>query len=306
MSQKKYLIIAGTSKAGTTSLFNYLGSHPNIQPAIIKQTYFFLDKEMQNRLHLNSLYKYEDGLSQFDNFFNKPNSEKYLLESSPDYLYASGTPYRLKKYFQDKEGKILFILRDPVSRLVSFFHFGKQQGLIPEEMKFKDYYFKSKHYTEGINTCLLAYKTGFYAEYLSEYFNVIGRKNIHVLFFEDLKKNPQKFMVDLSRILKIEPEFYNNYKFAIKNETIKIKNKKLRDIYLKFREIYIHNFYRSKIGIVVGDILRNTVSQMYRAINFEPLKKTEIESEILNQIRDDYKEENQRLEECLNQKIPWV
>jgi hypothetical protein len=42
LSAHRFLIIAGTSKAGTRSVFNYLAGHPQICPAE-KETRFFLD-----------------------------------------------------------------------------------------------------------------------------------------------------------------------------------------------------------------------------------------------------------------------
>src|SRR5919112_425923 len=34
-------LILGAQKAGTTSLFNYLGQHPEVYPSPIKETHFF-------------------------------------------------------------------------------------------------------------------------------------------------------------------------------------------------------------------------------------------------------------------------
>ena len=40
---ESFLIIAGASKAGTTSVFNYLANHPQICASVAKETRFFLD-----------------------------------------------------------------------------------------------------------------------------------------------------------------------------------------------------------------------------------------------------------------------
>lgn len=40
-----YLIIGGTTKAGTTSIFRYLSAHPDVCASSLKETRFFLDKD---------------------------------------------------------------------------------------------------------------------------------------------------------------------------------------------------------------------------------------------------------------------
>ena len=45
MSLGRYLIIGGTTKAGTTSLHAYLSDHPQVCASSIKETRFFLDRD---------------------------------------------------------------------------------------------------------------------------------------------------------------------------------------------------------------------------------------------------------------------
>jgi len=44
-NNREFLIIGGTSKAGTTSLYTYLADHPQICPSALKETRFFLDSD---------------------------------------------------------------------------------------------------------------------------------------------------------------------------------------------------------------------------------------------------------------------
>jgi hypothetical protein len=45
LSRHRFLIIGGTSKAGTTSVFNYLQGHPQVRAAFSKETRFYLEKD---------------------------------------------------------------------------------------------------------------------------------------------------------------------------------------------------------------------------------------------------------------------
>jgi len=169
MIATKYFIIGGTNKGGTTSLFEYLGAHPEICPSFIKQTFFFLDKEWQEKYHLLSLHDHEKGFDKYKNFFRDCKKNKYFLEASPEYLYAPDVPQRLLKFSEDHSLRIIFILREPLSRIISLFYYGKQLGLLDEKTKFEEFYTNSKYDKDDTNISLMAYKTSFYSFYLRRY-----------------------------------------------------------------------------------------------------------------------------------------
>ena len=305
MYKCNYLIIAGINKAGTTSLFDYLVSHPDIEGSSIKQTFFFLDKNLQKQLNLFSLYDYEKGFEQFDNFFHKSEAEvKYRIEATPDYLYSPETPGRISAFFEKHPGKVLVILRDPVTRFSSFFYYGKQQGLIPEEMDIETFYEKSKNYTENTNPCLMAYKTGFYSEYLKAYKAIFG-DNLIVIFFEDLKNDPQAVMKRTCTLLDISYDFYNSYEFKVSNPTVKIKSRLLASAYGKLRQFYLENFFKIRGGANLGRYLKKWISPIYRKINYSNLEKNNNLDVFRKKLKTDYENDNEKLKKILNSNLPW-
>src|SRR6266513_2759700 len=92
----KFLIIGGTSKAGTTSVFNYLTNHPQIC-SFTKETRFFLDTDYP----LPSDKRYEkNGPEAYLSFFESGGyqpSENWRLEATPDYLYSPSTAHAIRK-----------------------------------------------------------------------------------------------------------------------------------------------------------------------------------------------------------------
>ncbi|WP_277679720.1 sulfotransferase domain-containing protein [Gracilibacillus dipsosauri] len=304
MTKIKYVIIGGISKAGTTSLFEYLVNHPQVSGSSIKQTNFFLDKDLQCKLKLKSLYDYNVGLEAFLKFFPFAKENTLRVEATPDYLYSPNTPKRLREFFDLYPGKVVFILRDPVTRFTSFFYYGKQQGLIPQEMSLLDFYQESKSYMEDFNPCLMAYKTGFYCKHINKYLETLGTDRVLVLCFEDMKRNPHEFMSTLSTNLSIDSSFYATYNFQIKNSTTQVRSQYLGEIYMGLRAWYFQNFYKSKAGILTARLLRSTISRFYRWVNHAPLKKN-LEYEILSRLRDDYREEVANLESLLGRNLPW-
>jgi len=91
MSQGRYLIIGGTTKAGTTSLHAYLNDHPQVCASSIKETRFFLDRDYP----LEAKYRSDDGLEYYEEYFAHRGAAAVRVEATPDYLYSPGTAARL-------------------------------------------------------------------------------------------------------------------------------------------------------------------------------------------------------------------
>ena len=303
--QSKYFIIAGTNKAATTSLFEYLGAHPAVCPSFIKQTFFFLDKDWQQQLNLKSLYDYEKGFEQFNLFFRDCGAKQIKLEASPEYLYAPGTPQRLAVFASQEDVKIIFILRNPVKRFVSLFYFGKQLGLLQKEYGFHQFLQDSMQHKNFSNTSLMAYETGFYSKYLQRYFQLFNKENMFVYFSEDLEKDTKVFMKKASVDADIDAAFYNDFNFETHNKTIAVKNARLGRMYYAAREFMIEHGYKSKAGYAIGNFLKKTITPLYRKINMEELQKETIAQEDLALLTEAYKNEKQNLEQLLQVKVPW-
>jgi len=304
MSKFEYLIIAGANKAGTTSLFDYLSMHPQIDESYIKQTFFFLDREWQEKLNLKAIYDYRSGFEMFNNYYRN-NACKLKLEASPEYLYAPETPKRLHDFFKNNKGKIIFILREPTSRFNSLFYFGKQQGLIPESMSYSRFYDISLNYKEDSNPCLMAHKTGYYFNYLKRYFDIFGKENIIVLFFENMKRNPQDFMLSLSAKLNIDNSFYKDFNFEIKNQTMRVKSHVVSSLYEVARAWYMKHLFKHQAGISFVQLLKKNFIPLYKKMNYMPLVKTSLDPAIIAKLRSDYSEEKHRLKLLLHEDIPW-
>ena len=61
--QQKNVIIAGSTKCGTTSLFEYLKAHPQICASVIKETRFFWEGDYdlpQQKINNKEVTRYAD------------------------------------------------------------------------------------------------------------------------------------------------------------------------------------------------------------------------------------------------------
>ena len=303
----RHIIIGGTSKAATTSVFEYLSDHPEVCGSYIKQTNYFLDKAIQKKFGLDSIYPYKENPEQYLQFFSHEDhtGKKVLLEASPDYMYFKSTAEKIKELSGSREVKLIFLLRDPVSRMRSWFSFGKQQNLLDENIDFKTFCEQSKAHKDNSNLCLMAYETGFYSRYLQFYFDLFGHEHVNIYFFEDLKNDPKTFMQELCTDLGIDQSFYHDYGFDFHNKTIKIKSKAIAHVYDNLRSFYLRKLYKGPVGIAVGGIIKSTVSPVYKMINSGKLTKPEYDEESLNLLKQDYTEEHDNLQHLIKKKLPW-
>ena len=301
----KYIIIAGTNKAATTSVFEYLAAHPQVCPAFIKQTFFFLNKEWQQQLQLHSLYDYNKGEEQYDLFFRDCKAGQVKLEASPEYLYAPATAEKIFSFSKKHDCEIIFMLRDPVTRFISLFHFGKQQGVIAEDCNFHTFLTQSTAHTANTNTSLMAYETGFYSKYLQQYVSIFGREKLKIYFFEEVMADTSSCMKKISTDLNIDATFYENFTFETHNKTITVKNRLLSNMYKKARQVLIQSSFKNKAAYNTAMIFRKTITPVYRKINLKELKKEEISEMDIAFLKDAYKNEKEKLVSLLGMDIPW-
>lgn len=229
MREYRYLIIGGTSKAGTTSLFSYLADHPQICASKVKETRFFLDAAVP----LTVRYRFEDGLDKYEAYFNHCQEQFLRLEASPQYLYSPGTPYKIKTALPDV--RLVFILREPINRLVSVYRFIKQLNKLPAQISFEEFVRLQLDSSERDRLTLpynmRALEYGRYSVYLKPYFNILGRDRLCILQYEDLKQNPTALLADICRFAGIDPSFYQDYSFQIFNPTQTMKSTRLHYVY---------------------------------------------------------------------------
>jgi hypothetical protein len=117
-------IIAGAQKAGTSSLHNVLGEHPEVISSITKEVHYF-----DQYYHLG-----EQWYRSCFPLATASNARKLCGEATPMYMFSPHAPQRIAKLLP--QVKIIVLLRNPINRAYSHYHQIKQ--LHREPLSFED------------------------------------------------------------------------------------------------------------------------------------------------------------------------
>ncbi len=299
-----YLIVGGTTKAATTSLFTYLADHPAICAATYKETRFFLSIDYP----LPSKYRYREdersaNMEEYDQLFSSRDEKQLRVESTPDYLYCDKARERIAASLPYV--RLVFSLREPISRLMSWYRFGKQIGKLPQTLSFEAYvdllFAPGQHQEQYLQTL----QQGCYTVYLKPYFNLFGPERIHILFYEELAAQPLKVITDVCKFAGIDTDFYNDYVFKVTNRSENMKNAELHRKYRDFRFRLRQWTHNKPIVHRPLRTIRKTIEPLYLRLNTQPAKKIQVSEETQRRLTDYYKSDVYSLSELIGKPLPW-
>lgn len=222
--RKPDFFIVGAPKSGTTAMYEYLKAHPEIFMCR-KEVHFFCSD-------LSSPWYVRD-LNEYLRLFEGVRDEKRVGEASVWYLYSKKAAYEIKEF--NPEASIIIMLRNPVDMMYSLHSQGLYNGnedmedfeeaLNAEEDRKKSSRLpKHYHLREG-----LYYRDVVrYYEQVKRYIEVFGRERVHIIIFEEFKRDTPKFYRDTLRFLGVDEEFSPEFKIINPNKVV--KNKFLRDL----------------------------------------------------------------------------
>jgi len=203
--------IVGASRAGTTSLWNYLQQHPEIfmsgrRIKWEKEPSFFCD------LTPPWAVNYRD-FDAYINLFAEAENQKAIGEASVNYLISPESATRIAELYP--EAKIIIILRQPVERAFSLYKFMCKLGvewiapfekaLGVENERYNDNLFKHNNpfYYYGY----LYFHSGLYAAQIERYLSPFPREQIHIILFEELKNSPVETTQRVYDFLGVKKDF---------------------------------------------------------------------------------------------------
>lgn len=212
-------IIIGAPKCGTTALYTYLKDHPDIFMPQAKEPHFFAQ-------NLSDRYARIRNFEDYAALFKEAKNDQICGEASVlYYLY----PEALQKIIaHNPDVKIIFMVRDPVSMIVSY-HTQLLLNLEEDEQDFQKAWVLQEERKKGLNLPetaqdpdLLQYRNiASFKDHFKRILEIIPVKQILVLRQEALKEDPSRLYYDVQEFLKISIEERNH--FPAVNEASSLK-----------------------------------------------------------------------------------
>ncbi|MEO1436114.1 MAG: sulfotransferase [Bacteroidota bacterium] len=191
-------ILIGAQKAGTSSLYNWIGQHPNVHaPKEMKDFHFFNWPQLYNK-----------GIEYLEGFYAEAKAEKIRLLGAVNYIYfAELSAQRIKEHCPDAQ--FIVILRNPVDRAFSAYNFFSKKG-VELQSSFEAALADEK---KGVHTDLEAQGRhcyvdhGFYAQQLGTFFKYFESSRFKVLLYEDMVKDKTGTLQEIFSFLGVDDTF---------------------------------------------------------------------------------------------------
>lgn len=218
------LVIAGVGKAGTTSLFRWLGRHPDVCPSSVKETDHFAP------------LRYEGGrvgpLADYAATVAHCGAQPWRLEASPAYCYGGEPVIRALRTVL-RAPRVVLCLRDPVDRLWSNHRDLHSRGMLPPGIDMAAFVGDCARLRATGEDRLperRAYRglsIGHYEEYVPAWLAAFG-PDLRVVFFDDLVTDPAGEVAGLCRWLGIDGTRAGALVDGAHNRTVRHRSEGLR------------------------------------------------------------------------------
>lgn len=271
----EYVIVGGTEKAATTSLYQYLIDSDLFNRSIKKETDYF-------RGEVCSLDNY---LNEFED-----TGKSLFVEASPGYLAESEVSARKMRAVLGDKALVIFILRSPLERLISSFKFHKTRLFLPRNMSFDEYIGLCKSYEAGVSPEVLGLDkwflkvpdAGLYHKHIKDF-----TENDYaplVVEFSKFVREPSVVLESVLKKLGVSSTTYKNYSFETSNKTEAYKFALLQRCALYINDSFEAVFYRFPV-------IKRLLKKAYWVLNKGDSDEVSVSGENLKWLKEFYQKD---------------
>ena len=252
--------IIGAAKCGTTSLYDWLATHPSIFMSEIKEPEFFL-----------SDWPGPTVVSTEENYrrlFKKAKPHQLCGEATARYLFShTAVPLLLKA---NPQAKLIAMFRNPVEMAPSS-HTQRLWNQIETTKDFPTAWRESasRHpWYSYRSLCLLG-------EQLDRLLKIVDRKQLHTIVLDDMRSNPQLVYERVLEFLEVESD--NRTEFPVSNPR-KVRRLDMIDRVIRHPPIILKSLKRAMLSSMLLESKR-----LRRRLNFlmtKPAPRTPIPAEL--------------------------
>ncbi|MBA2556463.1 MAG: sulfotransferase [Chloroflexi bacterium] len=268
------LFLVGAPKCGTTSMYQWLRQHPQVYMSPRKEPFFFAT-DLDSGSEQDGLI-FERSEAEYRRLFDGVRSETAIGEASTCYLFSEVAAERIKAYSPD--ARILIMLRDPVE-MAQAHHahsvaagsediedFAEALAAEPDRIAGRripkgTWYEKSLRYRQ---VCT-------FTPQVRRFLDAFGRDRVHLIIFEDLRKDPRAVYRSTLEFLGVDPDFKPQLERA--NPHKRVRSKALRSF---LRSTTLHRIGKKILPRPVLKAIRPFTDRIYRLnASVEPREQLE-------------------------------
>ncbi len=284
-------IVAGTARAGTTSLNSYLIQHPEIFLPVVKEPCFFTfagEKiEYKNGKFAFAITSIDD----YSRLYKKAQPEQITGDISTPYLFLYDKSIRnIKKFHNDPESiKIIIILRNPVDRAYSQYLWRVRDGR--ENLSFEDAIAAEKErMEENFSFDYFYVQRGMYFKQVQAYID--NFKSVKIVLFDDLKNKTKETLADICSFLNVDKEF----EFVKRTEQ---NSSFLPKSALLSRLLTLESKTKFKFLSRIPESVKATIKEQFMKMNSSRKKNVDMNPETRNKLKTIYKDDLLNLQKLI-------
>lgn len=313
MSLPSFIVVGGR-RCGTTSLYHWISSHPDIWMYPETDTAFFIDNEINGRTKwLDGQLNYQNwdqdhSIEEYIKRFSSGNSYEICGEKSADLLFWTHSHSRLARYLP--ECKFIIQLRNPVKRAWS--HYWNDLGKGRENLTFEKAIEleRNRSLNSDYARFHLSYKErGNYSKSLEQFLKHIPRENVLILIFEETIKNPKAALekiydfigVDKTKGLDIAGSQHNSNWTMVKRSWVYYEPFSLLESY--YRKLLRKLIARLWVGDKEKQSKKRKFLQKAELLFRKPAKTIKLLSHTEEYLNEYYKTDIEKLEKLLGRDL---
>ena len=302
MTRKPDLFIIGAPKSGTTSLYDYLGGHPDIYMSPMKEPLYFCPDVRSGRSQRRLEYPRDE--QNYLDLFSDAKTEKRLGEATTRYL-VSHEAARLVADFQP-DAFAIAMLRNPVD-LVHALHNERVSQGHERVVSFPDAIAKDADRGRGVglpkgtNALGGAYsESALFSAPLQRWFDALGRERVHVIVFDDFASDPQAALRQVLSFLNVDPD-YRPDSFESRNASHRQRKWIRRVVDSRAGNWITHD----AMSAVVGPNQRSRLALRFRhsRINRRTVRREPLDPALRRRLADGFRPDVAQLSEMLDRDL---
>lgn len=293
--------IVGAGKSGTSAMHSYLRQHPDIyMPPRKEINYFGSDLTWLRKRPYISNTPIEDYLAHFSGW----QGEHCIGEASVAYLISTQAPHEIKAFNPDAQ--IIIMLRNPIDAMYAAYSQARYSGK-EDQSTFAEALATVPARREGKNLPpyasmkeMMCYLDSFsYSTKVAHYFDVFGRDKVHIIIYDDFKRDTASVYHNTLAFLGVDTSFEPTFEIVNSNKVA--RSPELRDY-----------FWRRPLPVRVArkllpKTLRIKGSQWIRKANSRTVARPPMDVNLRRTLQADMTPEVEKLSELLGRDLShWV